>query len=72
MKQLAIFASGGGSNFQKIHGAVQSGEIPARVALLVTDKPQCPAADYARDQGIEVVHYPAPDMEPPALLRAFK
>lgn len=72
MKQLAIFVSGGGSNFRKIHGAIQSGEIPARVALLVTDKPQCPAADYARDEGIEVVHYPAPGMEPPALLRTLE
>lgn len=72
MKQLAIFVSGGGSNFRKIHGATESGEIPARVALVVTDKSRCPATDYARDQGIEVVHYPAPDMEPPALLRAFE
>lgn len=72
MRQLAIFVSGRGSNFRAIHGTTQTGEIPARVALVVTDKPQCPAADYARDNGIEVVHYPAPDMDPPALLQAFK
>ncbi len=72
MKQLAIFVSGRGSNFRKIHAAVLSGKVPGRVALLVTDKPQCPAADYARDSGIEVVHYPAPEMAPPALVRAFR
>ena len=72
MKQLAIFVSGHGSNFRAIHGATKSGEIAGRVALVVTDKPQCPAADYTRENGIEVVHYPAPDLEPPALLHAFK
>ena len=72
MKQLAIFVSGRGSNFRNIHAAAELGEIPARVARVVTDKPQCPAADYARDHSIEVVNYPAPDMAPPALVRAFK
>ncbi|MQY63188.1 MAG: phosphoribosylglycinamide formyltransferase, partial [Calditrichaeota bacterium] len=72
MKELAIFVSGRGSNFRAIHGATKSGEIAGRVALVVTDKPQCPAADYARENGIEVVHYPTPDMEPPALLHALK
>lgn len=72
MKQLAVFVSGRGSNFKTIHAAIQAGEIPAGMALVVTDKPQCPAADYARDNGIDVVHYPAPDMEPPALLQALK
>ena len=72
MKQLAIFVSGRGSNFRNIHAAAELGEIPARMALVVTDKPQCLAADYARDHGIEVVHYPAPDMEPPALVYALK
>ena len=72
MKQLAIFVSGRGSNFRAIHGSTKSGEIAGRVALVVTDKPQCPAADYTRENGIEVVHYPAPDLEPPALLQALK
>ena len=72
MKQLAIFVSGHGSNFRAIHGATKSGEIAGRVALVVTDKPQCPAADYTRENGIEVVHYPTPDLEPPALLQTLK
>jgi len=72
MKELAIFVSGRGSNFRAIHGATKSGEIAGRVALVVTDKPQCPAADYTRENGIEVVHYPAPDMDPPALLQTLK
>ncbi|UCH61841.1 MAG: phosphoribosylglycinamide formyltransferase [Fidelibacterota bacterium] len=72
MKQLAIFVSGRGSNFREIHAAAKSGDIPANVALVVTDKIQCPAADYARDEGIEVVHYPAPNVGPPALLRALE
>lgn len=72
MKQLAVFVSGRGSNFRAINGAIQAGEIPAKVALVVTDKTQCPAADYARDNGIEVVHYPAPDTTPSMLVRTLQ
>ncbi len=72
MKQLAVFVSGRGSNFRKVQEAIQAGEIPAKVALVVTDKAQCPAADYARDHGIEVVHYPAPDTTPSMLVRTLQ
>ncbi|MFB0515456.1 MAG: phosphoribosylglycinamide formyltransferase [Candidatus Neomarinimicrobiota bacterium] len=72
MKKLAVFVSGRGSNFRNIHRAIQAGEIPAEVALVVTDKPDCPAADYARDNGIKVAHYPAREMTPAALLGALQ
>ena len=72
MKRLAIFVSGRGSNFRSIHGAVRSGEIPAQVALVVTDKPHCPAAAYARGNDIEVLAYPAPDFSPPDLVGVLR
>lgn len=38
-KRLAIFVSGGGSNFKSIHVATLDGLIHGDVAVLVTDKP---------------------------------
>ena len=59
MKRLAVFVSGRGSNFRAVHAAIQQEALPAEVLLVVTDKPDCPAADYAREHGIEVVAYPS-------------
>ncbi|XP_020251650.1 phosphoribosylglycinamide formyltransferase, chloroplastic-like isoform X3 [Asparagus officinalis] len=38
-KRLAVFVSGGGSNFRSIHEATLGGSIPGDVVVLVTDKP---------------------------------
>ena len=72
MKNLAIFISGGGSNFRAIQASILAGRIAGRVVLVVTDKPQCPGALYAREQGIEVYIYPAPDTQPTDLLQALE
>ncbi|MFF2447124.1 phosphoribosylglycinamide formyltransferase [Neobacillus sp. NPDC058068] len=39
MKNIAVFASGSGSNFQAILDAVQAGDLDANISLLVCDKP---------------------------------
>lgn len=38
-KKMAVFVSGGGSNFRSIHEATRQGQIHGEVAVLVTDKP---------------------------------
>lgn len=38
-KRLAVFVSGGGSNFRAIHDAALSGAVHGDVVALVTDKP---------------------------------
>ena len=38
MKNLAVFASGNGTNLQAIIQAVKDGEIPAKIALVVSDR----------------------------------
>lgn len=38
-KKLAVFVSGGGSNFRSIHNASIQGLVHGDVAVLVTDKP---------------------------------
>lgn len=72
MNKLAVFVSGRGSNFRTIHERVLSGEINAQVVLVVTDKPQCPAADYSREHGIEVIQYPGEDIGPEQLMKALQ
>lgn len=72
MKRLAVFVSGRGSNFRAVHDAIKAGEIPGQIVMVVTDKSQCQAADYARDQGIEVVHYPDQDISPSSLVQILK
>ena len=44
---LAVFASGGGSNFQSILDAAADGSLPARIRLLVSDRPNAGALERA-------------------------
>ena len=53
MKHLAVFASGTGTNFVAIAKACQSGQLDARVALMVCDCPGAPVIDRAAEMGIE-------------------
>ncbi|XP_010936789.1 phosphoribosylglycinamide formyltransferase, chloroplastic [Elaeis guineensis] len=57
-KKLAVFVSGGGSNFRAIHEATVEGSIYGDVTVLVTDKPSCGGAEYARDNEIPVILFP--------------
>ena len=52
MKNLAIFASGTGTNFTAIAAACARKELDARVALLVCDKPEAPVLQRAREFGV--------------------
>ncbi|MBS7345396.1 MAG: phosphoribosylglycinamide formyltransferase [Caryophanon sp.] len=39
MTNIAVFASGSGSNFEAIQQSIERGELQANIALVVTDKP---------------------------------
>ena len=54
-KKIAIFASGSGSNFKSIHRHVQSGEIPARIILAVSNNPDSGAIEYAKGNNISTL-----------------
>jgi len=47
MKKIAIFASGGGSNFQAIYEKILSGDIPAEISIVVSNNPNCGAINLA-------------------------
>jgi phosphoribosylglycinamide formyltransferase-1 len=52
MKNLAVFASGSGTNFQAIIDSVEEGQLPCKIALLVTDNPQAEAIKRAKNYDI--------------------
>ncbi|EOA38722.1 hypothetical protein CARUB_v10010847mg [Capsella rubella] len=63
-KKLAVFVSGGGSNFKKIHEGCSVGSVKGDVVLLVTNKKDCGGAEYARSNGIPVLVFPKAKREP--------
>ena len=52
--KIAVFASGSGSNFQAIQEAIESGELDAKIELVVTDKPSAYVVSRAEKLGITV------------------
>lgn len=59
---LAVFASGGGTNFQSILEAAASDRLPARIRLLVSDRPGAGALDRAERANVpRAVIDPNPD-----------
>ncbi|KAF3650015.1 Phosphoribosylglycinamide formyltransferase, chloroplastic [Capsicum annuum] len=57
-KKLAVFVSGGGSNFKSIYEATADGIVHGVVVVLVTNKLDCGGAKYAREQGIPLILFP--------------
>jgi phosphoribosylglycinamide formyltransferase-1 len=54
MKNIAVFASGRGSNFEAIVRAVKNKELRCNIALLVCDNPDAPVIAKARKAKVEV------------------
>ncbi|MBE6098719.1 MAG: phosphoribosylglycinamide formyltransferase [Anaerovibrio sp.] len=52
---LGILCSGRGSNMQSILAAINRGQIKAEVGIVLTDKPQARALEYAKSVGIKSV-----------------
>jgi len=50
--KLAVFASGGGSNFQAIIDACEAGSLPLDIVLCLSNKESAGALDRARRHGI--------------------
>jgi formyltetrahydrofolate-dependent phosphoribosylglycinamide formyltransferase len=53
---IAVFASGRGSNFQAILNAINEGRLPAHVTLLVSNNSSAGALDLARSKNIPAIH----------------
>lgn len=61
MKNIAVFASGSGSNFQAIVDVVQAGELDANLSLLVCDRPGAICLERAEMAGIPSFVFKAKD-----------
>ena len=55
MKKIAVFVSGGGSNFKAIHHQIQKREIPGEIVLVISNNPNCGAIEYANENSISHV-----------------
>lgn len=52
MTQIAVFASGRGSNFRAIYQKIEQGYLPCRISVLITDRPGAGALHFAKEKGI--------------------
>ena len=54
MMNIAVFASGRGTNFSAVARAAKKGKIKANLSLLVCDNPGAPVIGKAKRQGVKV------------------
>ena len=79
MKRLGILLSGRGSNFEAIARNVQAGEIPAEIAVVISNKQEALGLARAREMGLETRCIPSKgkereafDREVVAVLKEFQ
>lgn len=79
MKNLGILLSGRGSNFEAIARNVQAGEIPAQIAVVISNIKDAPGLARAQAMGLETRFLPskgkdreAYDREVVAVLKQFR
>lgn len=53
--RLGVLLSGRGSNFLAIHGAIERGEVPAEIAVVVSNRSDAPGLAKARQLGVLAV-----------------
>jgi formyltetrahydrofolate-dependent phosphoribosylglycinamide formyltransferase len=65
MKKIAVFVSGGGSNFKAIHHQIIQGNILGKIVMVFSNNPNCGAIKFAEENSIpifiiNVARYPNP------------
>lgn len=56
MLKIAVFVSGGGTNFQSILDAIDSGELHCRVEAVISDNAEAKALERAKAKGIKAYY----------------
>ena len=54
--RLAVFCSGGGSNFKSIYRSIAEKPLNAEIVLCLSNRSQCGAMEFAHEHGIAAVH----------------
>ena len=73
MKKIAVFVSGGGSNFIAIHRQIIQGNILGKIVMVFSNNPNCGAIKFAEENSIPIfiinaVRYPNPHTRDDLLL----
>ncbi|HET7100803.1 MAG TPA: phosphoribosylglycinamide formyltransferase [Terriglobia bacterium] len=63
MKNIGILLSGRGSNFEAIARNVAAGKIPAKIALVISNREQAPGLEHARQMGLRTLFIPSRGVE---------
>lgn len=59
LKNLGILLSGRGSNFEAIANSCAAGRIPARIAIVISNKADAPGIERARQRGLQTLVIPS-------------
>ncbi len=59
MKNLGILISGRGSNFEAIARNVQAGKIPAKIAVIISNREEAPGLERAQQMGLNARFIPS-------------
>lgn len=59
MKNLGILISGRGSNFEAIARNAEEGKIPARIAVVISNREEAPGLARARQMGLNALFIPS-------------
>ena len=54
--RVAVFCSGGGSNFKSIYRAIAEKKLNAEIVLCLSNRSQCGAMEFASQNGIATLH----------------
>jgi len=63
MKKVGILLSGRGSNFLALSDAIEIGDIPGEIALVVSNKADAPGLQHAKDRGYNAIFNPSKGKE---------
>jgi phosphoribosylglycinamide formyltransferase-1 len=63
MKRIGILISGRGSNFVAIADHVAAGEIAAEIAVVISNRPEAPGLELARQRGLCAIAIPSKGLD---------
>ena len=63
MKRLGILISGRGSNFEAIADSIGAGTIDARIAVVISNRPEARGLEIARQRGLNAVCIPSKGLD---------
>jgi phosphoribosylglycinamide formyltransferase-1 len=59
MKRVAILLSGRGSNFLALSDAIEAGDVPAEIVLVISNREEAPGLEHARKRGYKALFIPS-------------